>query len=170
LSSLETSLATEVSKQAISALKDYLGRWKVDVTSSQERLQSAINEHQRDVRRWSEEISFKDLLKPRVTSDVFVPLNIYLLPRRQRISPEEQLDSVPLAEILKNKAVTHLTILGQPGAGKTTSVKHLCQEMLTNSEVFPSQDFPLLIRLRDLNAARSSDADVEDLLIERIQS
>lgn len=170
LKSVGTAVAVDLAKEAISSAKQHLSRWNVDVSSSQERLEAAIAEHQQEVRSWSEEISFKDLLKPKATSDVFVPLNIYLVPRRQHIFSEEQFVSAPLAAILKSEAVTHLVILGQPGAGKTTSVKHLCQEMLTSTDVFPLQQFPLLIRLRDLNSARATDGDPEDLLIERIQS
>ena len=42
--------------------------------------------------------------------------------------------------------------------------------MLTGSEIFPLQSFPLLIRLRDLNNVTSASGDLQDLLIERIQS
>jgi hypothetical protein len=75
LNSVETSVAVELSKQAISSLKQYLSRWNVDVSSSQERLETATAEHQREVKSWSEEISFKDLQKPKATSEVFVPLD-----------------------------------------------------------------------------------------------
>jgi hypothetical protein len=170
LSSIETSIATDLYKQAVTSLTQMLSRWNVDVSSSHERIATAIGEHQREVRNWSEEISFKDLQKPKTTSEVFVPLDIYLLPRKQRVSSEEHLQSAPLADILRNDAVAHMVILGQPGAGKTTCVKHLCQQMLTSAEVYPEQNFPLLIRLRDLNNARSTSGDLEDLLIERIQN
>ena len=170
LNSLETSAAAEVSKQAISLVQQYLSRWNVRVPSTQDRLDSAIAAHQQEVRNWSEEISFKDLLKPKVTSEVFVPLDIYLLPRRQHISLSERMASAPLSTILKSERAKHLVILGQSGAGKTTAVKHLCQEMLTGNEVFPDQEFPLLIRLRDLNNATTADGDLEDLIVERIQS
>jgi hypothetical protein len=170
LGNLENSLAGEASKQAIALLTRYLSRWNVTLSSSQERLETAVAEHQKEIKNWSEEISFKDLLRPKVTSEVFVPLDIYLLPRRQRFSDSEELLSAPLSSIFGDSAVTHLVILGQPGAGKTTAVKHMCQQMLTGSEIFPLQDFPLLIRLRDLNNANSASGDLQDLLIERIQS
>jgi DNA polymerase III delta prime subunit len=170
LNSVEGALATELSKQAIALLTQYLGRWMVTVSSTQERLDSAIEEHSRFVRAWSEEISFKDLLKPKATAEVFVPLDIYLLPQRQHVSEQERYRSAPLASLLKDKEVAHLVILGQPGAGKTTAVKHLCQEMLTGTDVFPVQEFPLLIRLRDLNNVRPKDGDYQSLLVEKIQS
>jgi energy-coupling factor transporter ATP-binding protein EcfA2 len=170
LGSVENSLAVDASKYAISLLSQYLSRWRVDVSSSQERLEAAIGEHQREVKSWSEEISFKDLLKPKATSEVFVPLDIYLLPRRQRFSAQETLSCAPMSSILESEDVAHLVILGQPGAGKTTAVKHLCQQMLKGDETSPLQDFPLLIRLRDMNNAKSASGNLEDLLIERIQS
>ena len=170
LGNFEDSLAREASKQAITLLAQYLSRWNVNLSSSQERLETAISEHQKEVKTWSEEISFKDLLRPKVTSEVFVPLDMYLLPRRQRFSELEELRSAPLSSVLKDNAVAHLVILGQPGAGKTTAVKHMCQQMLSSSEVFPLQEFPLLVRLRDLNNAKPASGDLQDLLIERIQS
>lgn len=170
ISSIGGSVAAEVYKQAISSLTHYLSRWNVNVSSSQERLETAIAEHQREVKNWSEEISFKDLLKPKTTTQVFVPLDIYLLPRRQRFSAQEEFPSAPLSSILESEDATHLVILGQPGAGKTTAVKHLCQQMLTGTEAFPLQEFPLLVRLRDLNNARTASGNLEDLLIEQIQS
>ncbi len=170
LGNVESSLTAEASKQAIALLAHYLSRWNVTVSSSQERLDAAIGEHQREVRVWSEEISFKDLLRPKVTSEVFVPLDIYLLPRRQRFSNSEKLRSAPLSYIFKDCDATHLVILGQPGAGKTTAVKHMCHQMLTGPEDFPQQNFPLLIRLRDLNNAKPASGDPQDLLIECIQS
>jgi hypothetical protein len=170
LGDLETSFAVDFSKQAIVALGGYLARWGARVDSTDEQLRNAIAEHQREVRRWSEEISFKDLQKPKATSEVFVPLDIYLVPQRQHFSAEERLKSAPLSSILKSDQISHLVILGQPGAGKTTAIKHLCQEMLTGTDVCPLQEFPLLIRLRDLNAAKAASGDFQDVLIERIQS
>jgi Na+/phosphate symporter len=61
LGSIETSLAVDLTKRAISAAEEILSRWKVAVNTSQERLESAITQHQREVKSWAEEISFKDL-------------------------------------------------------------------------------------------------------------
>ena len=167
---METSLAVDLSKQAIASVAQYLKRWGVQVSSTQTRLEAAIAAHQREVKSWSEEISFKDLAKPKATSEVFVPLDIYLLPQKQHISKEERLNSAPLSSILKSEDAAHLIILGQPGAGKTTALRHLCQEMLTGPEACPLQEFPLLIRFRDLNRMRGKDDDYSDLLIKHIQS
>lgn len=170
ITSIGSAVVVDLSKRVIETLAQRVGHWGVQVDSSQEALEQAIEEHQREVKRWSEEISFKDLQKPKTTSDVFVPLDIYLVPQRQHIGPEERMQSAPLSSILKSSDVGHLIILGQPGAGKTTTIKYLCQEMINNSEVCPLQEFPLLVRLRDLNTTRVQDGSFRDLLIERIQS
>ena len=75
----------------------------VKVSSTQERLEAAIGQHLREVRRWSEEISFKDLARPKSTSEVFVPLDIYLLPQRQHVSRQERLKSAALSSIQRAK-------------------------------------------------------------------
>lgn len=170
LSSYATSLAVDLSKQAITSVTSYLKHWRVQVASTQERLEAAIAAHQKEVKCWSEEISFKDLAKPKATSEVFVPLDIYLLPQRQHVNKEERLNSAPLSSILKSEKTNHLIILGQPGAGKTTALRHLCQEMLTDSETCPLQEFPLLIRLRDLNQMTGRDEDYSGLLVQCIQA
>lgn len=170
LNEVGKSLATEFAKEALHSLKELVGRWNVTVESSEKRINAAISTHEQEVRRWSEEISFKDLLKPKSTAEVFVPLNILLLPQRLRFSKHEKIPSAPLSSILKAEDVPHMVILGQPGAGKTTAVKHLCQELLTGTETCPKQEFPLLIRLGDLNNTVAASGDLEDLVTERIQA
>jgi len=164
------SLAVDLSKQALASLAQNMGHWGVGVSSTKERLEAAIEAHTQEVKAWSEEISFRDIARPKATSDVFVPLDIYLLPQRQHICKEERLKSASLSSILNGEETAHLIILGQPGAGKTTALRHLCQEMLTDSEACPLQEFPLLIRFRDLNQMRGKEEDFSDLLVQRIQS
>src|ERR1035438_10690545 len=98
------SVAGEVYRQAFDSLAHLLSRWNVATSSTKERLETAIADHEREVRIWSEEISFKDLQKPKATSQVFVPLDIYLLPRRQRLSAQEEFPSAPLSAIQIGRA------------------------------------------------------------------
>jgi hypothetical protein len=51
--------------------------------------EDALNHHIRGVKNWSSEISFADLCDPKSTSDVFVPLDVYLHPRRRHVDPDE---------------------------------------------------------------------------------
>jgi hypothetical protein len=165
-----TKLATDAAKDLLKSIKESLARWGAEVDSTQERIEAALERHQAEVKSWAEEISFKDLLRAKATSKVFVPLDIYLLPQRQRMVATERLRSAPLSKLLKNTEVSHLIILGQPGAGKTTAIKHLCQEIVAGTEVYPAQNFPLLIRLRDLNVFRTTEGDFQEVLLDKLQS
>jgi hypothetical protein len=138
-------------------------------------IEESLNQHLRYVRNWSSEISFTDLKKAKDTTDVFIDLNLYIYPRRVRIEPDEKIPSVPLRSIFED-GVGHVVLLGQPGAGKTTSLKHLCQCLFLDDH-FPSDrfSFPLLIKFRDLTAGNiTSDssillAQLADILGLRVQ-
>jgi energy-coupling factor transporter ATP-binding protein EcfA2 len=148
----------------------FLSRWNTPLDTTEQRINSAISTHLKGLKNWSREVAFKDLQRPRSLSEVFVPLDIYLLPRRNRLSGDENLRSVPLDGFLSNSD-EHLVILGQPGAGKTTCVKHICEQLLTSDSLSSTQDFPILIQLRDLNSARTPQS-IEDcsLITERLQT
>ena len=106
LGNIESSLATEFCKEAFHSLQQLVARWNVTVSSSEDGINAAIASHQLEVRRWSEEISFKDLLKPKQTEDdIPYPLDIYLLPRRQRFSHCEQIPSAPLSSVLEGRVL-----------------------------------------------------------------
>lgn len=64
---------------------------------------------------------------------------------------EEKIDTTPLKNIF-NISNNHIILLGQPGAGKTTSMKFLCNSILYDEEFYPEKfKLPILIRLRDFN-------------------
>src|SRR5208337_1927392 len=145
-----------VIKKVIDMLFDRVGQTlqaaKAKLPSSAEDLESAIDHHMRDVRNWCGEISFADLRGSKATTDVYIPLDVFLHPRRLRVALEGESDLVALDDIVKDESFRHLVILGQPGAGKTTSMKHLCHPLLHDEGFLADQiNFPILVRLRDIN-------------------
>jgi Cdc6-like AAA superfamily ATPase len=170
-------IVTDADKQLVTRLISFgfdrasavISRWQVSLDTSEERVSNAITLHTREVANWANEISFKDLQRPRATSEVFVPLDIYLMPRRNRFSSDETMPSGPMDQLLSSHD-GHVVILGQPGAGKTTCVKHICQQMLTDDSLSQNQSFPILIQLRDFNLGRTpKTADEYDLILQRLQ-
>jgi hypothetical protein len=130
---------------ALTKIAETIRKSKVTLHATHDEVEDALNHHLREVKNWSSEISFSDLRSPKVTADVFVPLNVYLHPRRRHVSSDEAGQAVSLEgllnETLKPLPVSsrtsttpppprHLIILGQPGAGKTTSMKHICHRVL----------------------------------------
>ncbi len=175
---------------ASSAIANTLKKSKVTLRANKDDVEAALAHHLRGVENWSSEISFADLRNPKVTADVFVPLNVYLHPRRRHVTSSEAAEAVSFEDLLGDTlkpeplsirpsvnppAPKHLIILGQPGAGKTTSTKHLCQRILHEADFLNDQiNLPLLVRLRDVNpSAKGSDAPEkffeEDFLLSFLQ-
>ena len=97
---------------------------------SPEAIEKAITFHLRGLKNWAAEISFADLRAAKNTVDAHVPLDVFLQPRRLRTTTEQELGLRPLEEVITESTADHLILLGQPGAGKTTSMKWLCWRIL----------------------------------------
>ncbi|WP_461589764.1 NACHT domain-containing protein, partial [Winogradskyella sp.] len=65
----------------------------------------------------------------------------------------------PLISVIGNES-NHLAILGQPGAGKTTSMKYICQSIFFDEEFYNGKfKYPILIKLREFNHPLKSKDD-----------
>jgi predicted NACHT family NTPase len=137
---------------SLSAAKKILSESNINLVKSKQDIEESIRYHVRSIKNWSTGISFNDLKKIKRTTDVFIELDLFVYPRRLRIHPDEKVESIPLRNIFECDT-KHSILLGQPGAGKTTSMKYLCQSLFLD-EKFPNDklSFPILIKFRDLNA------------------
>jgi NACHT domain len=128
-------------------------------------IESSIYHHLRAIKNWSKSVSFSDLKQAKRTTDIFINLDLYVYPRRIRIQRRESIANIPLNALFEH-AKAHIVLLGQPGAGKTTSMKHLCQEFFTNENFLQDLAFPILIKFRDLNRVQVNPDTT--ILIEQI--
>jgi hypothetical protein len=114
-------------------------------------IERSLASHIRSMANWSKKVSFSDLKKAKYTTDIYVELDLFVYPRRVRMQPNEVIKSIPLKNLF-DQGTKHLVLLGQPGAGKTTSMKFLCQ-LLFHDEDFQSERFslPIIIKFRELN-------------------
>ena len=137
--------------EAISKVKDIIKEFvKPAVSINKKSIVEALDSHLKIVQRWSVEIKFKDLSKSKSTSSIYVDLDYYIGQKRLNISNIDPKEKSTIKEIIENNH--NIVILGQPGAGKTTSMKFLCQELLhKNAPYLKKFKFPLVIRFRDLN-------------------
>ena len=124
---------------------------QINLDVNQKDIEEALNHHIRIVKNWSNEITFKDLSSSKQTTSIYIPLNLFVFPRRIRINSTEKIKSQPLLDIFNNSK-NHIAILGQPGAGKTTSMKFICQSIFFQEDFYPEQfNYPVLIKLREFN-------------------
>ncbi|MCK9285841.1 MAG: NACHT domain-containing protein [Rhodocyclaceae bacterium] len=144
---------------ALAKIGESLKNTDTKVETSSDDLEAALNYHLREVRTWASEMSFADLRTAKRTSEGYLPLTVYLQPRRLRMAEDEEPHSLPIGRLFDNPDTRHIVILGHPGAGKTTSMKHLCQRLLLEEEFLADRfNVPILLRLRDLNL-KSEKAD-----------
>jgi DNA polymerase III delta prime subunit len=134
--------------------KNYLQESDSKLIPTRADQESSISNHLGAVNNWSREVTFADLKKAKRTTDIFIELDLFVYPRRVRISPEEKIESIPLKQIFDD-STNHIILLGQPGAGKTTSMKFLVQALF-QEEKFQKErfSFPIVIRFRDLNSIK----------------
>jgi len=144
----------------------------VKLLSTEKDMNESLSSHMEFIVNWSKKISFAELRKGKPTEESYIPLELSVMPLRKRENTSEILPRVRLAELLKDD--NHLVILGQPGAGKTTSMKNLCLQVLMENSIGSKYNFPILIRLREINTDSSFDLnkrilDVANMKVENIE-
>lgn len=99
---------------------------------------------------WCSEIGIMDS-KGAKHINSYVEIDLFTTPRFLTYEPSDEIDHLPLSEIFSGNNYSNYVLLGQPGSGKTTSIKHISNKMLHDSEFSECYKFLLVIRLRDLN-------------------
>ena len=130
-------------------------------------IYSSIELHLKEVSKWADEIRFRDAPKTKSILNTYIELNYYVTPTNLHFEDDDSNESISLKELL-NREDSHIVILGQPGAGKTSTMKKLVVDLLNNSSQF-KRNFknPIVIRLRELNNHTQS-ADYKNILISNV--
>lgn len=147
-------VVSAIVKEGISAIKKTLENHKIELIVNQEDLENAIYQHNEFIINTTKFISFKELKGNKSLKDTYIDLDIQLEPRRQKFPEENDIRQNIETILLGNKDKNHIVILGGPGAGKTTTVKHICQ-LILNTELDIDFSLPILINLRDINDSES---------------
>lgn len=121
----------------------------ISVDTSQSR--EAVEAHLTLISNWASSVQFRDMPRSKTLSEAFVDLDLDVdseSDHRRVSGPRRVSDLASLKD--------HVVLLGDPGAGKTTSLKRIALDLLKQ---FRSNGFeaspPLLIRLRDLDPTTS---------------
>ena len=113
------------------------------------KITGTLKQHLESIDQWSSRIKFREMNEPRGTRDVYVELDTYLAPTNLHIDERDKKNTRPIHDALFNHP-DHCIVLGQPGAGKTTSMQKVCSSLFdeTNKN---EKTIPLLIRFRSLD-------------------
>lgn len=140
----------KVFDSAFEKVKDIAINKDIKVLINKEDIVSAMDFHLKYVLTKSEIISFKDISTPKELSQQYISLNILENARKQLPLSFER-KKIDLSEIVETKG--HSIILGDPGAGKSTSLKFIAQKAILGD--IQNYNFPILIHLRELNEDES---------------
>lgn len=138
---LSSSILESIAVKLLDGLKKPPGVVAVDTSRGKE----AVQQHAEYVSRWASDVSFGDLGKSKRLQDSFVDLDLHLGSAKLRKADRGALRVSNLRDL-----AGHSVILGDPGAGKTTSLKRLAQVALQDAIVGAQSKMPVLIALRDL--------------------
>lgn len=154
-------ILTEAVKSAVSAsIKARLGR-DPNSTANIDHT-NLITRHIISIYKWSENIQFLGLSQPKLVDSSTVKLRINRLPRRFR--PEGSIKKVFNEEDLINSKSSYI-LLGDPGSGKTTTLKRIVQKLLiSDSDDDVDIYVPIVIRLREIAEYTSLPQVIADLL------
>lgn len=120
------------------------GSVKLNVEDTVQNIQKHISE----IERWAHIVNFSDLDKKKTLGSVYIQLDTYLLPAKRHFSIIERNKTIALEKAVL-EGQDHCVILGQPGAGKTTSLKKIC-DIIIKEKKKAKYSFPILLRLREL--------------------
>ncbi len=117
------------------------------------RIASSIANHLVEVENWANTFQFYGMSIPQLTGDMTIALELATEPRKFRSASEQPTKSE--GELLLDP--THTLLLGEPGSGKSTTLKRLALTVLHTApqDERDSVQYPIVIRLRELPEGRS---------------
>ncbi|MBY0586828.1 NACHT domain-containing protein [bacterium] len=144
-------LASSIAKLVVSkcAQFNFFGSTSTDISDGCNRK---LQSHLTEVVSWSQTIHFFGMPNPRDTPNTTVPLIMSTLPRKFS-SSQSELATLSEGDLLQTSG--HAVLLGDPGAGKTTTMKRLALRLLTSDSDHDSDTWecPICLRLRRINTS-----------------
>lgn len=117
-----------------------------------------LKTHLTNTFNWAKKISFKDSQHTKLTSKTYIDLDLYLSPKKQHIDSNNEI--VKFSELI-NDCETNKLFCGGPGAGKTTTVKKIIEEViLKNGKIGARFNTAITIRLRELNISDETQSPI----------
>lgn len=131
------------------------GEYSAKVVAVRTASASALLKHLQFVRNWSASFKLSEMPAKRSVTSVFLELDTYAKPLRTQGRTTSNPRGKPLLAILESSN-DHTVVLGQPGAGKSTSMQKIGSDFFVKHKALKHSNFPLVIRLRDISTEETS--------------
>ncbi len=112
----------------------------------------SLDNHLSYAKIWCNSIDILGMTKPKKIEEIYVDLALSDDPRKYRLG-EPQSNLITIEDALQES--NRLVILGDPGAGKTTTVKKVAKTILLNNLEGSYKCIPLIIRLREFTSKQT---------------
>ena len=131
---------------AVGLLKDRLVDVFKSKGNSEDNLHERLSQHMREIQNWSNHFQFLQMPGPRKIDEDTVMLSIHTSPRSLRASCGQLTD-----EFVFLREFHHYVLLGEPGSGKTTTLKRLVRRFFEEPSLAEAEflQYPLVLLLRD---------------------
>jgi len=133
--------------ETIKSIFDYVKKMDLSKFLKKDILEPNLNNHINEIYNWSKQVQLFGMTESLSTIDNTIKLNLNTIPRsfRSLIKETKQTDEIELIESENN-----YIILGDPGSGKTTTLKRICQNVLLNNPLseLGIWQFPILLVLK----------------------
>lgn len=153
---IETIITNIAGSIKAELLQEFKVKNIVQLINTKFNISENLKFHLEEISAWANEINFADLSKTKKLHNVYIHLDTYLYPRSRRIDIEESIHKTKLIDVLNSEKKGAL-IFGQPGSGKTTSMKYLVSEYLRKIEDSKEKRIPIVIKIRDQDLLRIDD-------------
>lgn len=147
--SISSTIIEKLTLSIIDLFKQRLSKYIDGSSSGISDLYKKISEHLIEVSNWSERIQFYGMGRAKFTDSDTIKLSMLNTPRKFR-SQTKRYKKYSEDSFLQNGE--NYLLFGDPGSGKTTTLKRLARTVLLSREVSEKDiyQYPLLIRLREL--------------------
>jgi len=172
LSFLTQSFSKKMFDEAFNRTKEKLKSAikKQGISISKSDLEEVIAHHIKSISNQVSQIQIREMDKSKSINDIYIRLDLRLSAKKWDDFRSTVKTTFDLKELF-SKDINHLIILGDPGAGKTTSLKKICSLLIfEDNEQLKGYKFPIFIRLRELRFSESLFDRLSNILGIRVVS